>query len=303
MNVVWKKRLLKSRHWLLAQTAAASLAVMKLLPAEPTTHAIGRMATWIGPLTSRHKLALDNLRYAFPEKSRTERDKIAKGMWYNMGRLAAEYVYLDALFDFDKDADTPGRVEVTGRPIFERLTEENGRYIFFTGHTGNFELLPICAANFGLEVTALFRPPNNPYIAKKVLAARETTMGALVPSKAGAAWALVRALEDGGSVGVLVDQKFHRGHETQFFGRPVRTNPLLPKLVRQFDVPVHPVRCVRLPNGRFRLDLEEAIDIPRDDRGEVDVTATCQLLNDVVERWVREYPDQWMWFHRRWHIK
>lgn len=175
-----------------------------------------------------------------------------------------------------------------------------GNYIFFTGHTGNFELLPICAATFGLEVTALFRPPNNPYIAKKVLAARQTSMGQLVPSKAGAAWALAKALSDGKSVGVLVDQKFGRGAITEFFGQPVRTNPLLPKLARQFEVPVHPARCIRLPNGRFRLELEEAITLPRNSDGQIDVNATCQCLNDVVERWVREYPDQWMWFHRRW---
>lgn len=302
MNMIWKKRLLVVRHWLIAMAAASVMAIMRLFPAQAATHTIATIATWIGPLTSRHKLALDNLRHAFPDKSAVERKKIAKGMWYNMGRLAAEYVYLDQLFDFDKNAKEPGRIEVSGRDIFERLTEQKGRYAFFTAHTGNFELLPICAASFDLEVTALFRPPNNPYIAKKVLAARTTTMGSIVPSKAGAAWALARALESGKSVGVLVDQKFHRGRETQFFNRPVRTNPLLPKLVRQFDCPIHPARCVRLPDGRFRLELEEAIDFPRDANGNVDIDASCQVLNDVVERWVRQYPDQWMWFHRRWQM-
>lgn len=302
MNIVWKKRLLTARHWAIAAVAASVLAVLRLLPAQAATHGIAKIATWIGPLTSRHKLALSNLRNAFPDKSPAQHKQIAIGMWYNMGRLAAEYVYLDQLFDFDKDASEPGRVEVSGRDIFERLHNERGRYAFFTAHTGNFELLPICAATFGLEVTALFRPPNNPYIAKKVLAARTTTMGTIVPSKAGAAWALARALEDGKSIGVLVDQKFRRGSKTSFFDQPVHTNPLLPKLVRQFDCPVYPARCVRLPGGRFRLELEEAIELPRNADGDIDVTASCQALNDVVERWVREYPDQWMWFHRRWLV-
>jgi KDO2-lipid IV(A) lauroyltransferase len=88
----------------------------------------------------------------------------------------------------------------------------------FTAHTGNFELLPIAAATYGLDVMALFRPPNNPYIARRVLAARRTSMGHLVPSRAGAAFTLARRLEAGGGVGVLVDQKFHKGAKTRFFG-------------------------------------------------------------------------------------
>jgi KDO2-lipid IV(A) lauroyltransferase len=304
MNAAWGRRALKARHWLMAQIVACVLAVMKLLPPLTATRAIARLATWIGPLTPRHRLALDNLAHAFPEKSDAERKSIAREMWHNMGLLAAEYVYLDQLFDYDPESNKDGRIEVSdeAREIFTQLRGENERCIFFTGHTGNFELLPICAATFGMEVTALFRPPNNPYIAKKVLAQRTTTMGGLVPSKAGAAWALSRALDNGKSVGVLVDQKFQRGRLGTFFGQPVRTNPLLPKLLRQHECPVHPARCVRLPGNRFRLELEPALEIPREANGKIDIDATCQQLNDTVERWVREYPGQWMWFHRRWKL-
>lgn len=300
-------RLLKHVHrlrlWLVAQLTFALLGLARLLPARTAIELAAALGQTLGPLSSRHRIALDNLRAAFPEKTDEELEKIAKGMWRNMFRLGAEYVYLERLFDFDPDAAEPGMIEVVGEDIFRRLYAENASCIFFTAHTGNFELLPVCAATFGLNVTALFRPPNNPFIAKKLLSARRTAMGHLVPSKAGAAWGLARTLEDGGSVGMLVDQKFHRGVAGTFFGRPVQTNPLLPKLARQFDRPVHPARCVRLPGGRFRLELEEAIELPRDETGEIDVTATAQLLNDTVERWVREYPDQWMWFHRRWEIR
>ena len=125
-------------------------------------------------------------------------------------------------------------------------------------------------------------------------------MGQLVPAKTGAAVGLGKALQDGRSVGVLVDQKFHRGRLGTFFGRRVRTNPLLPRLARQFSCTVHPARCVRLPGNRFRLELEDAVDLPVGEDGRIDIDASTQLLNDIVERWVREYPDQWMWMHRRW---
>ena len=294
---IWRR----VEHWLTAQLAFAVLALLRLLPAKSAMAFADRFARRFGPLVGRHRVAIDNLRHAFPEMSAEQHEAIARDMWGNMGRLAAEYVFLDRIVDFDPDADVPGNVEVQGRELFQRLLAEDGKpHIVFTAHMGNFELLPICAAAFGLNVTALFRPPNNPYIAKRLLQQRRTTMGHLVPSKAGAAWALARKLDEGGNVGVLVDQYFQRGVKGTFFGRDVLTSPLLAKLARQFDCDVYPARCIRLPNGRFRLELFERVELPRKGSGEVDVDATCQLLNDTVEGWIREYPGQWMWFHRRW---
>ncbi|HEX2146872.1 MAG TPA: lipid A biosynthesis lauroyl acyltransferase, partial [Pseudorhizobium sp.] len=201
------------------------------------------------------------------------------------------------------DRGEPGRVEVSGVPIFLDLRDNPRPFIVFTGHTGNFELLPVAGKSFGLDVMVLFRPPNNPYIADKVFSFRSARMGQLVPSHAGSSFALARRLEAGGGVGVLVDQKFKKGFTTSFFGLPVRTNPLLAKLVRQFDAEVYPARCIRLPGNRYRLEIEPKIEVPRDAKGSVDVQATAQLLNDKVESWVREYPDQWLWYHDRWQIK
>ena len=293
----------KFRHveyWLVAQLSFFVLALLSRLPPKRATDFADWASRKIGPLSHRHAIALDNLRRAFPEKSESEITEIALDMWGNMARLVAEYVFLDQIFDFDPNAEKPGLIEVEGLEVFNQVVAAEGPHLFFTAHTGNFELLPLCAATFNLEVTALFRPPNNPYIAKRVLEARRTRMGHLVPSKAGAVWTLVDVLERGGSVGMLVDQKFQKGETTKFFGRPVGTNPLLPKLARQFDAKIHPTRCIRLPGGRFRLVLEPEIHLPRGENGQIDIKASCQMLNDIVEAWVREHPGQWMWFHKRW---
>ena len=296
----YSRKLKQFNYWLWAQAVFFNLAVLRLFPAKPAIAFTAKAARLIGPLTPRHKVATNNLRLAYPEKSEAEIEAIARDMWDSMARLMAEYVFLDAIFDFDPKADKPGLIEVQGIEIFERLRDEDRPHIFFTAHTGNFELLPICGATFGLDVTALFRPPNNPYIANKVLKARRTNMGHLVPSKAGAAWSLARILDERGNVGMLVDQKFQRGVPSTFFNRPVKTNPLLAKLARQYDCDVYPARCIRLPGGRYRLELYERMELPRDQDGVIDVAATAQLLNDTVETWVREYPGQWMWFHKRW---
>ncbi len=293
----------KFYHWSVAQFAFGFLTALKILPADAAINFADRLMRWIGPKTKRHRLMQVNLRNAFPEKSEAEREEIALASWGHMGRLAAEYVFLDRLFDFDPQKPAEGRVDVSGVEQVLDLRDNPRPFIVFTGHTANFELLPVAGAAFGLYVTVLFRPPNNPYIAEKVFEFRRKRMGNLVPSHAGSSFALARQLEQGGGVGVLVDQKFWKGVETQFFGQPVKTNPLLAKLTRQFDCEVYPARCIRLPGNRFRLEIEPRITVPRNERGQVDVNATAQLLNDKVEAWVREYPEQWLWYHDRWAIK
>ncbi|WP_274424291.1 lipid A biosynthesis lauroyl acyltransferase [Chelativorans sp. YIM 93263] len=297
------RNLKTAEHWLTAQVALAILSLLRRLPPDKALSFAERAARRIGPLVGRHKLALDNLRKAYPEKSEDEIEIIASDMWANMARLSTEYVFLDKLFDYDPEQAEPGRVEVSGAEIFKRIRNEDKPHIFFTAHLGNFEFLPIAAATFDLDVTALFRPPNNPFIADYIERTRRASMGRLLASRAGAALQLARILEDGGNVGALVDQKFLGGVRTYFFGRECNTSPLVPKLARQYECDVYPARCIRLPGGRFRLEVSEKLDLPRDSNGAVDVTRMTQLLNDTVEEWVRADPGQWMWFHKRWEIR
>jgi KDO2-lipid IV(A) lauroyltransferase len=280
------------------------IGVLRLLPPDSALNFADRAARRIGPLVGRHRVALDNLRQAYPEKSEAEIERIALDMWGNMARLGAEYIFLDRLFDLDPKAAKPGRIEVSAASIrhFEQIAREQKPHIIFTGHLGNFELLPVAAATFGMNITALFRPPNNPYMAEYIQSTRSSSMGALLPSSTGASFALAAILEKGGNIGVLVDQKFTSGLETTFFGRVCQTNPMLGMLARHYDCDVYPARCVRLPDNRFRLEIEDKLVLPRDAKGTIDVRATTQLFTDVVERWVREDPGQWMWFHKRWQL-
>ncbi|MBZ9677300.1 lipid A biosynthesis lauroyl acyltransferase [Mesorhizobium sp. ES1-1] len=296
------RQLRQLNYWLVARAAMLIISLLRLLPADSALNFVDRVARRVGPWAGRHQVAVDNLRKAYPEKSESEIQAIASDMWGNMARLAAEYVFLDVLFDYDPAASRSGRVEVKGEEHFLEIASEQRPHIVFTGHLGNFELLPVAAATFGMNITALFRPPNNPYLADYILSTRRSTMGSLLPSMAGASFALAGVLENGGNIGILVDQKFSNGLDTTFFGRPCQSNRVLGTLARHYECDVYPARCIRLPNNRFRLEIEDKLTLPRTADGSIDVRATTQLLNDVVERWVREDPGQWMWFHKRWEI-
>ena len=296
------RRLTQAGYWLTAQVTLTIIRLLRLLPADKAINFADRTARRLGPLVGRHRVAVENLRKAYPEKSKEEIEAIAIDMWGNMARLAAEYVFLDSLFDFDVNAKESGRIEVEGIPLFAKIATEDRPHILFTGHLGNFELLPVAGAAYGMKVTSLFRPPNNPYIARYINSTRRSSMGDLIASTSGVSFQLARILDSNGTIGVLVDQKFTSGIPTTFFGRSCETSPLLPKLVRQYECDVYPARCIRLPGNRFRLIIEPKLDLPRTEKGRIDLDGTAQMLNDVVERWVREDPGQWMWFHKRWKI-
>jgi KDO2-lipid IV(A) lauroyltransferase len=111
---------------------------------------------------------------------------------------------------------------------------------------------------------------------------------------------LAEALQRGSHVAMLVDQYTTRGVPVTFFGRRTRANDLIARLARNIECPIHGIRVVRHPGNRFQLKVTEAIDVPRDAEGKVDVERTMQVITDVVEGWVREHPEQWLWLHRRW---
>lgn len=289
-----------ARDWIVAQSIFLFLKLLRLIPMDTASRMFERFARWFGPKTKRHQVALDNIALAFPEKTPEECEQLASDSWAQISRTLLEYGYLDEIFDLDADNLGAGRIEVKNAEQFIKLRDDGLPAIIFTGHIANFELLPMAAAKFGLEIQSMYRQPNNKYAADKVADARKELSKNLVASRQGASFQLMSALERKDHVGVLVDQKFKRGIMVPFFGVDAPTNPLLAKLARRYNCPVHGARSIRLPDGRFCLEITDELTLPRNQDGDVDIKGTAQMVNDVIEGWVREYPDQWLWIHRRW---
>jgi KDO2-lipid IV(A) lauroyltransferase len=262
----------------------------------------GALARRIGPRLPVHRVAMANLRAAYPGRDEAELQAIAAEAWDNLGRTAAEYPHLSTLFDFDPERPGAGRIEVDGIDDFVALRDDNQPGLIFSSHLANWELPAICAARFGLDATAVFRAPNDQAVARIIQEVRSQTMGNLEAARSGAAFAMQGALERGGHLGMLIDQHFTRGVRVQFMGRPALVNPLLGKFARHFECPVHGVRVIRLPDHRFRLQLTPRLELPRDADGAIHVQGAMQAMTDVVEGWVNEHPEQWLWMHRRWRV-
>lgn len=296
-----RQRLLRLAEALIAGGVWLLFALARLLPVEWTAGVAGRVARAIGPRLAVSRVARDNLARAFPEKEADERARILAGAWDNLGRTAAEYPYLGSLWDYDPERpELARRIEIVGAEQFVALRDDGRPGIVFAAHLANWELLAVAAARHGLEVAVLYREPNNPFVARLVRRIRGRHMGRLIPTDLAGGVQLVHVLRQGGHVGMLVDQHFSRGAPGTFFGQPVRTAPVLAKLAREFGCPVHGARVERLPGERFRLTLTPPLNLAFTGDNAADERAAMDQVNRVIEGWVRERPEDWLWMHRRW---
>jgi KDO2-lipid IV(A) lauroyltransferase len=255
----------------------------------------------LGPRLKEHRIGQDNLAAAFPEKTPEEIEYILNGVWANLGRVAAEFAHIDRLRILAPPSHEQGDIIYTleAADAFERL---RGRpALVFAAHLANWELPALVASTFGLDTTVLYRRPNISGVSDAIIQIRKGSMGTLVPTTIDAPFKLMRVLEAGGRVAMLVDQHYVNGVDVTFFGRPCKANPFMARLARHVNCPIYGTRVVRLSDPhRFRAEISEPIDAPRDGEGRIDVQGTMQAITSVIEGWVRQHPDQWLWVHRRW---
>jgi KDO2-lipid IV(A) lauroyltransferase len=288
----------------LAALVRGGFALVRSLGPDRASNLGAVVTPMVGRFTSANRIARENIDAAFPEKTAAERAAILRESWENLGRTACEYVHLGALWDWDPARGTPGRIEIPADSTerFLRLRDDGRGAILFGAHLANWELPAVAGRRHDLPSAALYRTPNNRAIARDILAMRRDVMAELIPASTAAPIRMMEALDAGLHLGMLVDQRFGRGPKVRFFGREATANPLLARLARRFDLPIHGTRAIRLPGNRFRLELTEEVPPVRDSRGQVDIEATTQAINDVIEGWIREHPGQWLWQHRRWRM-
>jgi Kdo2-lipid IVA lauroyltransferase/acyltransferase len=259
-----------------------------------------RLMRNVGPLLPEHRIGRANLKAAFPKKSDAEIEAILRGVWDNLGRVTVEFAHIDRLAEGDPWHRTFIDYDAGSIERFLGLREDGKPALVFAAHLGNWELPALISAADGLETSVLYRRPNLGAVADAIFALRAGQMGELVPTSMFAPIQLARALEAGRHVAMLVDQHYGKGVEVTFFGRRCLANPLMAVLAREAECAIHGTRVIRIENGRFRAEVTEPIAPARDAEGKIDVQGTMQAITSVIEGWVREYPDQWLWLHRRW---
>jgi KDO2-lipid IV(A) lauroyltransferase len=301
-----RARVRNAGKWL-GKTAVGALTIALLRATRyfdpiKTANLFGRIARLIGPALPEQRIGRANLTAAFPEKPPQEIEAILAGVWDNLGRVGAEFAHIDHIWDYDPAHPENSRIEIAPRTheLFARLKDDDKPALIFASHLGNWEFPALAGPAHGVDSAVLYRRPNSAAADRIINEIRRVNMGELIPAGRDAPFRLAEALEQGKHVGMLVDQYWTGGVEVTFFGRKTKANPTLARLRRHVECPIHGVRIIRLPGNRFRAELSEEVQPVRDAAGEIDIQGTMQAITSVVEGWIREYPDQWLWLHRRW---
>lgn len=283
--------------------AAGTLSAVKRMDRRRTANFAGALMRTLGPLLPEHRIGRGNLRAAFPGKSADEIEKILAGVWDNLGRIAVEFAHLDEFTVAGTDA--PARDAITYPPEaaerYRHLMSSGQPILCFAAHLANWELPAVMGHSLGAKSAVLYRRPNVPPVSELIVKLRTPLMGELIPTGLAAPIQLARLLREGTHVGMLADQHFTKGVAVMFFGRRCMANPLIALLARQIECPIHGMRVVRQADGNsFWGEISEPVVPVRDADGRIDVTRTMQAITSVIEGWVREHPEQWLWLHRRW---
>jgi KDO2-lipid IV(A) lauroyltransferase len=252
----------------------------------------------------RQRIALENLRTAFPDMCEQERLAICMAHWENLGRVVAEMLQIDRLL---RD---PSCIEMPDQHLLARYRDKLGPVIGVSLHLGNWELAiwPLVAA--GAKPAALYRAVDNPYIDRYLMAKRRALcpaglIGRRRPDASPledlqTAHRLMDYVRSGGRVGIVCDQFYKRGVPVPFFGRTTLVPPVGAMIARRIGARVWMARCLRIgADSRFRIEIKE-LRVPRTANQADDVRCALSAIHGQFESWIREAPSQWLWGHRIW---
>jgi Kdo2-lipid IVA lauroyltransferase/acyltransferase len=282
-------------HRIEACGAALFFAAMRALPLDVASACGGVVARRIGPRLGISTRARRNLSAALPAMSAAEIERIVRGMWDNLGRVAAEYPHLPQIRVFPP----AGRVETAGIEHLDRAIAAGRPVIIFGGHLGNWEIAALAAGQYGIDVAQIYRAANNPLV-ERMIARFRGAASEFIPKGAVASRRALAALRRGAHLTLLVDQKLNDGIPVAFFGRNAMAAPALALLALHFDCAVLPARVERVAGAHFRLTIEPPLPLPKSGERAADVAALMAAINRTLEAWIRERPEQWFWVHSRW---
>ena len=292
--------------WVEHADARVAFAVLGILP----RLAAIRLCIWLMRrlpllLTGLRRTGIKNLEIAFPEKSVAEREHILAGTLENLGRVLGELsqvkklsrARLAEIIDFDLDQES--------KEVYARNKAEKRGILITTGHLGNWEMLVLGFAALYEPISYLARPLDNSRI-DSFLTDLRTRFGNNPINKTNSAMLAIRILRDGGILGILSDVNAHpkEGVFVPFFGIPACTTSGAAMLAIRSDSLIFPTFCIwdrsvkryKFVHGKL-LEPAKTGDIKRD------IIETTAAYTAEIEKIIRQYPDQWMWIHKRWKTR
>ena len=243
---------------------------------------------------SHVQIIFSNLSKAFPNLDDLEKEKILKKMWFNYGRIFAEYMFIK---DFRNDSEKSNNIIIENPGILEEIKKNSQPVIFISGHFNNFELMAMQIEKSGIDLAAVYRPLNNKFInpimeniRRKYICKKQIKKG-LSGTKE-----LLLNFKNGTSIALMIDQRVSQGIQCNLFGQKALTTTIPAQFVKKFNAKIVPVYIERKNNKSFKINFQNQLEFTKDSSIETITTK----LNKLLESMIVKNPDQWIWSHNRW---
>ena len=256
------------------------------------------LGKFIGPLFRSKKIIKQNIKNGLGEIDEQKEFEIINGMWSNIGRTFAEYVFLKD-FKFNKTNFT--HMKINGKNYLDEIKKNNETVIFYSAHLANFELMAMELDKFGIKCAAIYRPLNNfflnplmEYFRMKYICPNQIPKGRMGMRE------IISKVKDGYSIALMVDQRVSEGPRASFFNKPAHTTTIPAQLTLKYDCKLVPISLERKEGPNFEMTIHEPYQINKTGNDEEDTKNITLKINQFIEKMIIANPKQWIWSHNRW---
>lgn len=246
----------------------------------------------------RREMAIKNISTSLGLE-RGAAEETARRAFENIGITFSEFLKLPSLEEsfFEKN------IEVEGFENFLSARAEGKGVLLLGAHFGNWELLGATFRRHGGPASVVYRKTKNPYVDSFIDSVRQRCGLKTIPHR-NSARKIMSALRHGEAVGILLDQHATSkdGIIVDFFGRPAATNYGLALIALKTGAPVVPTFLIREDGGKFRCVYDKPVHLAKSGDLEADIRDATIRFNEIIERFIRNNPEQWFWIHNRWKV-
>ena len=256
------------------------------------------MGRVIGPLFRSKNIIKQNIKNGLGEVDKKRETEIINGMWSNIGRTFAEYVFLK---DFKFNKTNFDHIKINGTNYLNEIKNNNELAIFYSGHFANFELMAMELDKFGIKCAAIYRPLNNfflnplmEYLRMKYVCPNQIPKGRMGMRE------IISKIKDDYSIALMVDQRVSEGPRTLFFNKPAHTTTIPAQLALKYNCKLVPISLERKEGANFEMTIHEPYKIEKTGNNEEDTKNITLKINQILEKIIIKNPKQWIWSHNRW---
>ena len=279
-------------------TIISLFSIFKIIGLKNASNLGSIIGKFIGPLFRSKYITQQNIKIGLGEIDKKKEHEIVNGMWSNIGRTFAEYVFLK---DFKLNKTSFNHIKINGTMYLDEIKKNNESCIFYSGHFGNFELMAMELDKYGIKCAAIYRPLNNfflnplmEYIRMKYICPNQIPKGRMGMRE------IIAKVKDGYSIALMVDQRVSEGPRTLFFNKLAHTTTVPAQLALKYNCKLVPISIERKEGANFEIDIHHPYKIEKTGNDEEDTKNITLKINQIIEKMIIKNPKQWIWSHNRW---